>query len=488
MRFRMARPMVLWAAVFALTAGFATPSAAQVFTGRIDATVNDSTGAAFPASPSISRGPQNQSAVTDAQGQAHFLNLPLRHLYASRPSCTGFNDYTEQQRAGRRPAAATPSQGQARPSPASHEVASHRGDAGDRHARRRRPPPTSRSTSCRTFRRRATRGSCCRPCPASIVDRVNVGGSESGQQSNYIAQGRVRQRQHLEHRRHPGHRHGRDRLVADLLRLRHVPGDGRSRPAAPTPEPDPGVQLNMVLKKRHEHAARQTRIYFENEEPAVEQHVGRISPPTHRRRPAARATAPTSTTTTASSSAARSSRIASGCGAARPDRRQHHHPDRRATTAPICKNYAFKADRPGHERAIRGNFTFFRGNKEKNGRSAGATRRRKRPGTRPARPSMYKGEGNFVARPTACSCRRKRARTSSGGFDLAPVGGLNTDYYIDDAGCGHGTCLTVHDQPAAGYRRRSTRTTSAASTSSSSASPGARRRSTRSDAWPGNGI
>ena len=63
MRFRIARMMVLSAA---LVAAIAAPSAAQVSTGRIDAGVVDSTGAVLPGVTVDIAGPQKQSAVTDA--------------------------------------------------------------------------------------------------------------------------------------------------------------------------------------------------------------------------------------------------------------------------------------------------------------------------------------------------------------------------------------------------------------------------------------
>ena len=49
---------------------------AQVFTGRIDVTTQDSTGAVLPGVTVSVSGPQNQNAVTDAQGQVHCLNMP----------------------------------------------------------------------------------------------------------------------------------------------------------------------------------------------------------------------------------------------------------------------------------------------------------------------------------------------------------------------------------------------------------------------------
>src|SRR4026209_2435618 len=64
-------------AAAALVVGIVAPASAQVFTGRIDVTVEDSTGGRLPGVAVDLTGPVSQSQVTDAQGQAHFLNLPV---------------------------------------------------------------------------------------------------------------------------------------------------------------------------------------------------------------------------------------------------------------------------------------------------------------------------------------------------------------------------------------------------------------------------
>src|SRR5216117_3830127 len=71
--------------------GAATASA-QVFTGRIDVTVEDATGGRLPGVNVDVTGPVNQTQVTDAQGQAHFLNLPVG-TYSVRANISGFNPY-----------------------------------------------------------------------------------------------------------------------------------------------------------------------------------------------------------------------------------------------------------------------------------------------------------------------------------------------------------------------------------------------------------
>src|SRR5258708_28787526 len=70
----------------------ASPGSAQVFTGRIDMTVADSTGAVLPGATVDVTGPVNASKTTDAQGTAHFLDL-TPGLYQVKVALTGFNDY-----------------------------------------------------------------------------------------------------------------------------------------------------------------------------------------------------------------------------------------------------------------------------------------------------------------------------------------------------------------------------------------------------------
>src|SRR5688500_870814 len=53
----------------------AVPASAQVYTGRIDVTVADATGAILPGVTVDISGPQNQTAVTDEKGEAHILSL-----------------------------------------------------------------------------------------------------------------------------------------------------------------------------------------------------------------------------------------------------------------------------------------------------------------------------------------------------------------------------------------------------------------------------
>src|SRR6266545_3809906 len=95
----MTRSIGKFAALLALVAlvaivfGFSATASAQVFTGRIDLTVEDSTGGRLPGVNVDLTGPVTQSQVSDAQGQVHFLNLPVG-TYTVKAMLSGFNPYT----------------------------------------------------------------------------------------------------------------------------------------------------------------------------------------------------------------------------------------------------------------------------------------------------------------------------------------------------------------------------------------------------------
>ena len=73
----MRRTRMAAAAALALALGLAASARAQVFTGRVDVIVEDATGGRLPGVTVDLTGPVFQTQVTDAQGQAHFLNLPV---------------------------------------------------------------------------------------------------------------------------------------------------------------------------------------------------------------------------------------------------------------------------------------------------------------------------------------------------------------------------------------------------------------------------
>src|SRR5262249_10886308 len=84
--------LTMWLAAAAITAGLSSVAAAHVVTGRRDVTVEGSAGGRLPGASVELTGPLNQSQVTDAQGQAHFLNLPVG-IYAIKAALEGFNAF-----------------------------------------------------------------------------------------------------------------------------------------------------------------------------------------------------------------------------------------------------------------------------------------------------------------------------------------------------------------------------------------------------------
>ena len=75
------------------TLSLASPAFAQtLFQGRIDVTITDAQGGTVPGVLVEIGGPSTLSQTTDASGEAHFLNLPPGR-YSLAASLTGFNTY-----------------------------------------------------------------------------------------------------------------------------------------------------------------------------------------------------------------------------------------------------------------------------------------------------------------------------------------------------------------------------------------------------------
>src|SRR5262245_48707459 len=88
----MMRRIVHVALVALCLTALAVPASAQVFTGRIDIVAKDGTGAILPGVTVELSGMQTATAVTDTRGEAHFLNLaPGRYAVVAKLS--GFNEY-----------------------------------------------------------------------------------------------------------------------------------------------------------------------------------------------------------------------------------------------------------------------------------------------------------------------------------------------------------------------------------------------------------
>ena len=429
MKFGKVKAMVLCAALLAV---FAAPSSAQVFTGRIDATVTDSTGAVLPGVTVNIAGPQDSMAVTDAKGEAHFLNL-APGTYTVSAKLQGFSDYMN-----KNVAVATGS---------SAPLAIKLGVAGvstqvdvTAGAPVLDNKKTNTSTNVSQEELQEVPSSrdpwvVLQTVPGVIVDRVNVGGAESGQQSNYVAKGAG-----------SGENTWNMDGVAitdmaalgssstyydfDMFQEMNVSTGGADLKAA-----TPGVQMNMVLKSGSNTPRGSARVYFENHNMQAHNLPEDLK------------------STIGASTNGQGNRTNQyydlGGEAGGPILKDHAwvwgaygNTDVRLITLSNTpdktqlKDYSFKGTGQVTN-SIRGNFTYYRGAKLKYGRSAGPTRPPETTWDQGGPTQVYKGEGNFVVgRNLFVSANVSHV---AGGFFLTPEGGLDTPRYRDDAGVNHGS-------------------------------------------------
>jgi hypothetical protein len=165
----------------------ALPASTQtLFQGRIDATAVDAQGAAVPGVTIDISGPTTQTLVTDAEGEAHFLNLPPG-TYAVTANLQGFRTYSNQN--------VPVTAGTGVPLRITMQVG---GVAETVQVLAESPvvdPGRQTVTTSISYDELQRIPSSRDPwvvlqtVPGIVVDRVNVGGAESGQQSNYLAKG-----------------------------------------------------------------------------------------------------------------------------------------------------------------------------------------------------------------------------------------------------------------------------------------------------------
>jgi carboxypeptidase family protein/TonB-dependent receptor-like protein len=430
MTFRIAR-LVVSSAIAVMALAIATPSAAQVSTGRIDATLADSSGAVLPGVTVDISGPQSQSAVTDTLGEAHFLNLSPG-TYTVRAKLSGFSDYLN-----KNIAVGTGGSVPLKIALSVAGVSTQVNVSSEAPVVDTKKMSTSTNVSVEELQNIPSSRDpwvVLQTVPGIIVDRVNVGGAESGQQSSYQAKGAS----------------GADNTwnidgiaVTDMAATGSTPTyydfDMFQEMQVTTGGADimsatPGVQLNMVLKSGSNTPHGSTRIYFENE--------GMQS----KNMPADLAAA-----------------IGGNTG---KGNRTHQYKDYGFELGgPIVKNRLWLWGAAGkthvdiitltggHDRtelqdssfkatgqlsqAIRANFTYFRGDKQKFGRSASATRPPETTYDQKGPTPVYKGEANFVlGNNFFLSAKGSDQR---GGFSLTAEGDPNKNEWQDDSGVYHDT-------------------------------------------------
>jgi hypothetical protein len=429
--------MVLCAAVVAVSA---TSSSAQVSTGRIDASIADSTGAVLPGVTVDISGPESHSGVSDNLGEVHFLNL-APGTYTLNAKLSGFGDYLNK--------SVVVATGASVPLKISMAVA---GVSTQVQVTSETPvvdvKKVTQTTNISVEELQNIPSArdpwvVLQTVPGVIVDRVNVGGSESGQQSSYQAKGAS----------------GADNTwnidgvaVTDMAATGSTPTyydfDMFQEMQVTTGGADltsatPGVQLNMTMKSGSNTPHGSTRIYFENEGLQANNMPADLA--------------------------------SSIGGASGEGNRTHQYQDYGFELGgPLVKNrlWAWGAASKthvdiitltgGHDKTdlqdtsfkatgeisknLRANFTYFRGNKEKFGRGASATRPPETTYDQKGPTPVYKGEGNFVIGQNMF-LSAKVAHTG-GGFSLTAEGGADKSIYIDDSGVQHNTADTyVSERP-----------------------------------------
>jgi hypothetical protein len=429
--------MVLCAA---MVAAFAAPSAAQVSTGRIDATIEDSTGAVLPGVTVDISGPQTQTAVTDNLGEVHFLNL-APGTYTVSAKLSGFSDYLN-----KNVNVATGASVPLKISMAIAGVSTQVNVTSDTPIVDTKKVGTTTNISVEELQNIPSSRDpwvVLQTVPGIIVDRVNVGGAESGQQSSYQAKGAAG---------------GENTWNMDGIAITDMAALGStptyydfdmfqdmqvSTGGADVTSPTPGVQLNMVLKSGTNTPRGSTRIYFENEDMQ---------------------------SNNLSDALAATIGGTSGKG----NRMSQYYDTGFELGGPIWKDRLWAWGAYGrthvdlitlggtHDRTelkdssfkasaqignwLRPNYTFFRGDKQKFGRGAGPTVADESSYNQSGPTTLNKGEGNFViGNSLFLSARGSHVK---GGFQLAARGGPTAQMYVDDSGVTRGSADTYKtDRP-----------------------------------------
>jgi hypothetical protein len=185
----MSHRIVRYLALAALVAAFVavgSPARAQSYTGRIDITVEDTTGGRLPGVTVELSGQMRQTATSDARGEVHFLNLNVGS-YQLKATLAGFNEW----KSGNIAVAA----GVSVPMTIKMGVAGAKEEVtvtGEAPVLDNKKQTTAVSVSLEELQNVPSARDpwvVMQSVPGIVMDRVNVGGSESGQQSGFMGKG-----------------------------------------------------------------------------------------------------------------------------------------------------------------------------------------------------------------------------------------------------------------------------------------------------------
>ncbi|HUQ87659.1 MAG TPA: TonB-dependent receptor [Vicinamibacterales bacterium] len=418
-------------AVFIFVLAVAAPSWAQtLFQGRIDVTVLDGQGRAVPGALVEIGGPTPMSQTTDDSGEAHFLNLSPG-AYSVTAALSGFSTYRNDkiEVAGGRSVPLKVTLGVSGVAEAVQVTAEPLVvDPG-------RQTITTTVSYDQLQRLPSSRDPwvVLQTVPGVVVDRVNVGGAESGQQSNVLAKGAG--------------------VTENTWNLDGIPvTDLASTGSSPTyynfdmfqemsvttggasaTSPTAGAQLNMQFKTGANRASGAAHYYGAGESLQASNLPDELLP--------------------LAGPSGKGNRIKElsdiGFDVGGPIVRDrwwawgsygrtdgtlftlNGDPDKTK-----LENIAFKTSAQVTN-AIRPEFLFFRGNKVKNGRGASPLRAPETTWDQTGPTPLYKGQVNISARNDMFLT--VRAGHVGNGFSLTPQGGMGTTGYRDAGRVRHGS-------------------------------------------------
>jgi len=416
--------------VLLLLALWAAPAGAQVYTGRIDVQALDLTGAVLPGATVDISGPQARTATTDREGLAHLLNLEPG-IYTVRVKLTGFSDYLNHNvevRAG----VSVP----LRISLTVQGVATQVQVTNEAPVVDVKKVTTAASFAVDDLQRIPSARDpwvVLQTVPSVVVDRVNVGGAESGQQSSFMAKGAsitdntwsidgIPVTDMAATGTTPAY------YDFDMLQEMHVVTGG-----ADVQSSTPGVQLNVVLKAGSDKLRGSSRVYFENESlqannmpPDLASTIGGKSGKGNR-------THEYSDYGVEAGGPLMKGRLWAWGAAGKTHidlltlTDAHDRTELRNASAKLVGQV---------NRALRANFTYFRGDKEKFGRGAAPNRAPETTYDQHGPTDLYKGELDYAGRQVFVSAKAAHVRA---GFTLTPEGGTAQSMWEDDQGIFHGS-------------------------------------------------
>jgi hypothetical protein len=409
----------------------ALPASAQVFTGRIDLKIVDSTGAVLPGVTVDLSGQERHSAVTDQSGEAHFLNL-APGTYVVTAKLQSFADYTNNNVAVTAGASVPLRVTMSLAGVESTVTVTGETPSID-------PKKTATSTTVNRLDLQELPSSrdpwvVLQTVPGVIVDRVNVGGAESGQQSDFQAKGADV---------------SENTWTLDGVTITDMAATGSSAAyydfdmfeqmqittgGADLQQATGGVGVNLVLKSGSNAVRGSGRFYFENESMQA-------------------TNLPDDLAATLGGASGRGNRIDEymdgGAELGGPILRDrlwawgaYGKTDVTTLTLDgdpdqtILDNYSLKLTGQA-TRDLRASFTYFRNAKSKFGRDAGPTRPPETTFDQESPTQMFKGEANLVVGNNLFLTGRGAYLSNQ--FDLLPQGGLDPKWFIDDEGISHGS-------------------------------------------------